>query len=301
MVKTLIDAKEGTNADQIKALKAVIDSIGGMTGASEVPGVAQFLQAYSTALGTMYGTVNEVESSLKDRLDKVNALLSDVGITPIEYPGLQTLAERRRAALDSLRAEKAKLEADLAAQTCDQAARIDPCKQRPAGTTLDTPDDTRRLVDQMTAKLRDDYTTLDQIAQIAFTESLQHAYARPRRESGEAQAAFDARLERWNDTRTVAAANLKTSAAQRDAAKTAWEQAVVDDVAQEAAAKRWSDAQIKLFDECFPDYVGLRKEVSARAAAGNPAANPGSKSQKDCGTTGGMAGTVENVACQDSR
>ena len=138
-------------------------------------------------------------------------------------------------------------------------ATPDLCTMKPANSAYDAPADTMKLIRQMTQKLQNDYDGREAVRQNAWYDGIQNALNRPQQMSGETDASFNARMADWKTLIDQSQANLKDATAQRDAAKTALDNAVGDDLAKEASAKNWSDDQQKLFDSCFPQEGALRR------------------------------------------
>jgi microcystin-dependent protein len=156
-------------------------------------------------------------------------------------------------------------------------------------STADTPDQTRKLVEKMTEKLRNEFDSRSSVVRAAMYDALQNAMDQPRPISAEAKAAFDARIAAWKAKNAKLSANLKDATMERDKAKDAFDKAVGDSLAKEADARKWSEAQTKTFDECFPDYAKLRKEGVGRMP------------KAACPSGSGLGGIIENEACQIGR
>src|SRR5262249_38537731 len=118
-------AANGSGAEQIEALKFGFDQARDKLGASEVPGLGQFLDAYSTALDGMAKNVGSIEQNLKNNIKQAEAALKDSGVNvdfDKLYPGLKSPREKREAALQVLRDAKAALEKERADADCDKPA-----------------------------------------------------------------------------------------------------------------------------------------------------------------------------------
>src|SRR5204862_4934078 len=66
--QALRDAKHGSGAQQVRALKVVFDAIAKGTGAAEVPGLKQFFDAYSEALDGIATNVAAIETAVKSKI-----------------------------------------------------------------------------------------------------------------------------------------------------------------------------------------------------------------------------------------
>jgi len=301
-LQALDNARNGSAADQVRALKVVIDNMKKVTGADKVPGVGDFLDAYSTAVGGIANNVASIEASMKKNIAMANEALKGTDFDNGDlYLNQQTLAEQEAAALLALKNEKAKLLQQLADQDCDKPPPpADPCTHKKLGPNGDTADQTRKLVDRMTEKLRNEFNTQEALAGNAMYEALQMAMAKPSGKPGETQAAYNARLATWQGQMDRAKSILKKATADRDAAKTALDNAVGNAIAQEASAKNWSADDEKLFDECFPPEGKLRQSAKPvpkpSGSSTTTGSHPGNK--KPCVNNGGLAGAMNQEACQ---
>ncbi len=299
-LQALDNARNGSASDQVRALKVVIDKMKNATGTDKVPGVGQFLDAYSTAVGGIANNVSSIEASMKKNIAMANEALKGTDFDNGQdlYLNQQTVAEQEAAALQALQQEKAKLQAQLTDMECDKPPPpADPCLHQKLGPNGETADQARKLVDRMTQKLRNEFTFHESVVGNAMYDALQMAMDKPRAIQGEAQKAYDGRVAAWQGKMDRAKAILKKATADRDAAKTALDNAVGNALAQEAAAKKWSADDEKLFDECFPDEGKLRQAGKSRGAGSTGSISP-PKPKKQCAHGGGITGAIENEACQ---
>jgi hypothetical protein len=378
--KAFDDAANGSGADQIRAMKMMFDKIKTATGAGEVPGVGQFLDAYSTALDGIANNVNQIETTLKDRLKMANEALegTDFGNIDALYPGLQSEQQKKDAALAALHQQRTALADRIDAAGCNQPPpKADPCKGKPAQT--------RDLVDRMTAKQSAAYESASTTADNAQSDLFNHAMQQPQpplpsgdvatltaaksllarlqaiaasgyatvydsqggadmvralggtvntssitvgagtgaagnrvsvvkgqvipalaskiaslqktaqQQDAAAKARYDTALKSWNAQLTKLKAAAKDASAKRAAAKDALDKAIGDATAQEAAAKKWSEDDQKQYDECFPEEGTLRRKSQPRFPIGGT-----SSAAPKCERGGGLAGAMNNEACQIS-
>ncbi|HUO92247.1 MAG TPA: hypothetical protein VMU22_04955 [Rhizomicrobium sp.] len=303
-LQTLDDARDGSAADQVRALKIVIDKTGQASGAAEVPGVKQFLDAYSQAVAGIADNVASIENSMSANIAMANKALEGTDFANGDlYLNQKTAAEKQAAALDALRQERARLVADGASLGCDEPPPVvDNCTHKKLGSNGQTPAETNALVDRMTAPLRNQYDTAATLVRIATNEALQNGFAKPVGRPGESQASFNARMASWRSTQDRLDAEMKKQVTDRDAIKSKLDQATGNAIAQEASAKNWSTADEQLFDECFPREGDLRKAAKQKAAQARSqtavpsAAKPAAAT---CVRQGGLGGAMENVACQE--
>jgi DNA repair exonuclease SbcCD ATPase subunit len=299
--QTLDNARNGSAADQVRALQLVIDETKKVTGADKVPGVGDFLNAYSTAVGGIANNVASIEASMKKNISMANEALKGTDLDNGDiYLGQQTVAEQQAAALQALQKEKAKLQQQLAHLDCDKPPPPqDPCTHKKLGSNADTADQTRKLVARMTQKLQNEFDSDKSVVADAMYDALQNAMARPRAANGESQASYNARVATWQSKQDRLDAELKLHTAERDAAKAALDNAVGNAIAQEAAAKNWSAEDEAQFDECFPPEGKLRQTAKARGVTGKGSATTGTTGKKKpCTNTGGLAGAINQEACQ---
>ncbi len=301
-LQTLDNARNGTAADQVRALQLVIDKLKSATGADKIPGVGQFLDAYSQAIGGIANSVASIESTMKQRIQMANEALkgTDFDTGADLYLNQKTIAEQQAAALEALRKEKAKLQSERAQLECDKPPPpADPCTHNKLGSNGGTADQTMKLVERMTQGLRNEFNSMESVVGNAMYDALQNAMAKPRGNPGESQASYNARLAAWQSSQDRLNAELKKQTAERDAVKGKLDQAMGNALAQEAAAKNWSAADENAFDECFPDEAKLRQAAKARGAGKAASSTTGTaKPKKPCAKGGGLAGAVNNVACQ---
>jgi len=130
-------AANGTGAEQIEALKFGFDQLKGKLGAGDVPGLGQFLDAYSTALDGMAKGVGSIEQSMKKNIKQAEEALKHSG-TDVDfdklYPGLKSPREKLAGTLQALKDAKAALEKERTDADCDKPAPPpDPCKGDPTG------------------------------------------------------------------------------------------------------------------------------------------------------------------------
>lgn len=303
-LQALDDARDGSAADQVRALKIVIDKTGQATGADEVPGVKQFLDAYSQALSGIADNVASIEKSMSSNIAMANKALEGTDFANSDlYLNRQSLAEKQAAALDALHQERAKLANDRASLGCDPPPPVaDNCKDKKLGSNGQTPAETNALVGRMTQNLRNQFNTADSLVGIATYEALQNGFAKPAGTPGESQASFNARMAAWRSTQDRLDAEMRKQVTDRDAVKAKLDAATGTALAQEASAKNWSAADEQLFDECFPHEGDLRKAAKQKAAqsrsqTGGPT---GTKpATTNCAPGSGLSGIVENVACQE--
>jgi Mg2+ and Co2+ transporter CorA len=359
-LQTFDNAANGTGADQVRALKMVFDKIKNESGAKDVPGVGQFLDAYSQALDGIATSVDSIEKSLKANLKMADEALQGTDFSPVDnlYPGLQTAREKLQAHLDALKTARAALAKQRSDDECDKPPPPeDPCKKGPERTAKD-------LVDRMTQKLRNDYEQAQAVLNSDMADLAAHGLAQPENTPSpeedrlsalqgtldllrhaaaandksyfgrgdplqgardvasalgvslppassnwrtsanayipllntalaqktqaahtKAQADYAAALKNWSSKNASLAANAKDAMQKRDAAKSALDKEVGSDLAKEASAKNWTKEQQDRFDACFPHEGNLR-----RSATHNQPNN--------CPNNGGLAGAMENEACQ---
>lgn len=377
-INALDDAKNGTGAQQIRAMKFGFDQLKGRLAVDEVPGLGALLDAYSEAMDGIANSVDSIERTTKERLRMADVALRDSGFENLDrlYPGMQSPRERNAIRLAALKEQKAALQQKLAANKCDEKiAPPGPCED-PSGH----PQKTNRLIEAMTRGLRDSYgaakrryesaflrlsthgltlpnpkqrsrdelalarheSTLIQLERAArandrsvygrrdplagavevaaalgvtlpqpsrewnatanaYLPLLKAALVQKKREAATAaQAALAANQKAWTDEHATLLDDTKAARRARDEAKAALDKSVGERLAMEAAAKQWTKAQADQFDECYPDKGRLRREAAAKmppAAPTTPAAKPEDK-KKVCKKGGGLAGAMDNVACQ---
>ena len=300
-LQALDNARNGTAADQVRALKVVVDKMKKVTGADKVPGVGQFLDAYSTAIGGMAANVAAIEASMKKNIAMANEALKGTDFDNGQdlYILQKTVAEQQAAALEALQKEKAKLQSQLTDMECDKPPPpADPCTHKKLGPNGETADQTRKLVERMTQKQQNDYDFHRSVVANAMYEALQMAMDKPRAIQGETQKAYDVRVSAWQGKMDRANAILKKATADRDAAKTALDNAVGNALAQESSAKKWSADDEKLFDDCFPPEGKLRQAGKSKGTGTTGSTSNTKGPKKPCAHGGGLAGALENEACQ---
>lgn len=150
------NARYGTGAEQIMAMKYGFDRLKDSIGADEVPGLGQMLDAYSQAMEGISVSVGRIEEATKAKLRMADQALADSPVGPENlnnlYPGLLSQREKMAARLEALRAMRTRLVAGIAEKECDKPPPPrDPCTE-PGGEM----DRVRRQLDQLTGDERDE-------------------------------------------------------------------------------------------------------------------------------------------------
>ena len=179
--QALRHARDGSGADQVRALKVVFDNIRSATGADEVPGVKQLFDAYSQALDGIAGNVAAIEAATRAKIKDADAALQGTDFGPIDnlYPGMQDQKEKVRSHLEALRTARENLQKELDDNDCGQertqpAAAKDPCTDPAA-----EPARTRKVLDGMTQQAREAYEAARRNYDNLVADLADHAFRQP--------------------------------------------------------------------------------------------------------------------------
>ena len=302
-LQALDRANNDSAADQVRALQVVIDQTRDFTGAGKVPGVGQFLEAYSRAVGGIANNVASIEGSMKANVAMAETALKGTDFESTEiYMHAKSEAEKQAAALEALRKERADLLGKRAALDCNKPPPPpDPCFSRKLGTNGNTPADTVALIRKMMAAPGSAYSRVqsamaqdDALAGDAYNDAMHHAMGRPAARPGETATAYRVRLAPWRKKQDQLDAEYEKWVAARAADQAKLDAILGNAIAQEASAKNWSAGDKKLFDECYRDEGALRREAEATHS---PRPRSGGQ-DKRCARGGGLIGGVNYVTCQ---
>jgi hypothetical protein len=269
-VNAIDDAKNGTGAEQIRAMKFGFDQLKSTLAVDEVPGLGDFLDAYSQAMDGIANSVDAIERVTKERLRMADIALrdSDVNVDNL-YPGLKSPREKMALRLAALRDQRTALQAKVAANGCDEpVVPEDPCL-----TAAGFPQKNNRLIDNMTRGLRDQYRGAQGRYESAFIRLSTHALTQPQaaQKSREelALARHESALIRLE---RAARANNRSSYGTADPLAGAVEAARALGVTLPAASREWNTTA-KAYLPLLKPALAQKKKVAADAARAAFAAN----------------------------
>lgn len=255
-------AANGSGQEQIEALKYAFDRMKGALAVDEVPGLGPLLDAYSEALGGMAKSVGGIETATKEKLKNADEALaaggSPLGETNISdlYPGMKTNRDKTADRLAALKALKARLEGQIAANKCDEPPPPkDPCTD-PNGDM----DPIRRLMEKATAKEQHEYDTRQKAYADAFLALSQHNLNQPQRGSSPGELEIDSLTGQLSGLKQAAASNDMSAFGSPSQARAA---------AVALAGRIGADAKALPFDDrlAIQTLIGrMQPALDARAA-----------------------------------
>jgi len=169
-------AMNGSASEQIEAFKFGFDQLKSKLAVDEVPGLGDFLDAYSTALEGIARNVAAYEKEFNEKLKQADTALTGTGIDIYElYIRPKSPRDKLIARLKALNDEKTRLEKERAAAECDKPEiPADPCKD-PKGE----PDKMKKWVDRRTETKRLNYEAAQKVYEEDFMNLSRLSFKEP--------------------------------------------------------------------------------------------------------------------------